>query len=342
VPGSAGLGLLDNLPKLEPPEDLAPSAVPPPATEIPPRAQVAPAPEPPVPAPPAPEANSNTPLTPTPAAVSVAPGIHHFSAVELRLAGGSLPNSQGLEWLAEKGYKTLLDLRESGEVQPSFLAEVQKNHLRYVSLPVTLKTVNTESLNRFNLELAMAEQRPLYFCDTDGNRAGALWFVRRIQVDHVDLQTARREAQDLGLADETFLRAAETCVESLKSQPSAPAAAPAQDPFKPQAPKAPEPAPSPVAPAPSSTPAPSTPQTGSAETFPREFAATTAGEKTPDLPPTTTGSAHWKSYTAMVVTGLGLPLAFLSRASAPIKTWVLASLPSTARSQRSLPDESGG
>src|SRR5262249_2556795 len=40
-----------------------------------------------------------------------APGIARFAAVDLKLAGGSLPSPAGLDWLEEKGYRTLVDLR---------------------------------------------------------------------------------------------------------------------------------------------------------------------------------------------------------------------------------------
>ena len=47
-----------------------------------------------------------------------------FLAVDLKLAGGGAPSTPGLQWLVEKGYRTLLDLREPSEVPASFIAEV--------------------------------------------------------------------------------------------------------------------------------------------------------------------------------------------------------------------------
>ena len=64
-----------------------------------------------------------------PSPVSPAPGLRRFSAVDAKLAGGSVPNRIGLEWLEEKGYKTLLDLREPSEVQASFIADVTNRGL---------------------------------------------------------------------------------------------------------------------------------------------------------------------------------------------------------------------
>ena len=71
--------------------------------------------------------------------------------------------------------------------------------LRYIALPVTVKSIDKAHASRFNFELALSDARPLYFFDSDGTRAGALWYVRRISLDRVDSQIARREAEELGL-----------------------------------------------------------------------------------------------------------------------------------------------
>ena len=132
-----------------------------------------------------------------------APGIARFAAVDLKLAGGSVPSTAGLDWLADKGYKTLVDLRESSQANLAFIAAATERGFRYVALPVSVKTIDRDHLARFNFELALADARPLYFFDGDGTRAGALWYLRRVPVDHVNPQIARREAADLGLHDTT-------------------------------------------------------------------------------------------------------------------------------------------
>ena len=48
-----------------------------------------------------------------------------------------VPSATGLDWLAEKGYKTVLDLREEAEFSASFIADASRRGLRYVALPLT-------------------------------------------------------------------------------------------------------------------------------------------------------------------------------------------------------------
>lgn len=95
-----------------------------------------------------------------------------------------------------------------------------KRGLSYHSLPITLKTIDAEHLAKFQTELADASGRPLYFCDTDGNRAGILWFIRRITVDKVDAQVAEGDAADLGLVDPQWRKAANEYVAKLKTASS--------------------------------------------------------------------------------------------------------------------------
>ncbi len=101
---------------------------------------------------------------------SVGPGLKRFVAVDLKLAGGSAPSTEGLKWLVEKGYRTVLDLRESSEVPSSFIAQVTGLGLRYVALPINLETIDRAHVDRFNFEVAAGEARPLFFFDADGAR----------------------------------------------------------------------------------------------------------------------------------------------------------------------------
>ncbi len=198
---------LDNIPPLDLPGEVSRSKATPP---VPPAAPAAAAPaaarpgdvKTESPAPPASDLDlTSVTLTVPPA--SVGPGLSRFLAVDLKLAGGSLPTPASLDWLVEKGYRTLLDLRESSEVSPAFIAEVTKRGLRYVALPIGPGSIDQEHVSRFAYEVAARDARPMYFFDSDGTRSGALWYIRRIATDRADRQVAMREAEELGLSDQT-------------------------------------------------------------------------------------------------------------------------------------------
>src|SRR5208283_4346820 len=124
---SNGESVLDHLPPLDLPSDVTEKTATPPVTPPAQRKPQSPA-SPPTPAPPTdhlsgrssrePDLALTATAMPAPEPASSAggaPGISRFVAVDLKLAAGSVPSAAGLDWLTEKGYKTLVDLRESSE-----------------------------------------------------------------------------------------------------------------------------------------------------------------------------------------------------------------------------------
>jgi protein tyrosine phosphatase (PTP) superfamily phosphohydrolase (DUF442 family) len=304
-----------------------------------------------------------------PSDVSVAPGVKRFAAVEPKLAGGGLPSRDGLDWLSEKGYKTLVDLRDPGDVQSSFLADVSRRGLRYISLPISLNTLDRDHVSRFEFEISLADARPLYFFDTDGNRAGMLWYVHRMTdgKDSYDAEEAMRQAGEVGLVAEGFRKAARTYLESLKKAAGptpAPAAAPGEPaqppavggsaslPPRPAGPNrsagegasAPRPGASPLLPDQSTIPAkPETialPDAGVLDLAQAPAPAPAAPRH--DLPVAAAGDPDaWRPYLAMVFAAFGVPLAYCGRSLIQYRGMVRASLPKPVRRLRSLPGASG-
>jgi protein tyrosine phosphatase (PTP) superfamily phosphohydrolase (DUF442 family) len=299
---------------------------------------------------------------------ALGPPSSRFVAVDLKLAGGSAPTAVGLKWLAEKGYRTVLDLRETSEVPPNFVHEVNKHHLRYIALPVSKKTIDPECVDRFNYEMAAADSRPLFFFDKDGSTAGTLWYIRRLVVDRVDQQIAGREARELGLTDQPDWQAAadylvaanlpsaraviDATVNGRRPQGAKDPAAATSQPGQPAAPGSagidPEsPLPKKPASPPANVPAttrseaatvsvvqtkPGPPPVRQSKSAARAVPAAAAG------PPVYSDPNAWGALCALVVTGLSLPLAFWTRTLVPVVVLkALASLPAPGLRPKSLP-----
>ncbi len=259
--------------------------------------------------------------------VSVAPGIRHFAGLEAKLAGGSLPTTTGLDWLVEKGYKTIVDLTEDTDRSPAFIGEVAKRGIRYIPLPITAKTIDADHVARFHFEISVADARPLYFCDISGTRAGVMWYIHKVTREQVGELFARREAEEIGPSDPKFWLAADAYIASVKP---APAPAPAITP------KAPTPAPAPA-------PALLNPSASKADskTPPAPSAGPPPARSADNDNPRDPGS--WKPLAAVVVTGLSIPLAYMGR-SIPggMISLARASLPGPRQSPKSLPGGSDG
>lgn len=298
---------LANLPKLETPAELSP--VPPEAETVPdPGTASAPA-------------DLSTPPMPA-AASSSAPGIRSFSVVEPRLAGGSLPAERGWEWLAEQGYRTVLDLRPLDQLRSEDLAAVNSSGLRYVALPTADEMVeNPAHLARFAAEIGQDSARPLYFFDRDGSRAAVLWYLHQVVNRKAPADTAARAADEIGPRDPALWTRAARVVEKLKPVEPAPAVAPAD--------------PGPV---PEPTPAESKP--ADAKPAAPASSPTALAPRPPLGPPDRVDPTAWKPYATLAAAGLGVPLAFLGR-GVIARAIPRASLPAPARSVRAIAASSG-
>lgn len=183
----------------------------------------------PTPAPASNASSSDATLKPAAFPIELAdagtPGIVRFGSVAPNLSGGSVPDVKGLDWLKEKGYRTLLDLRESSEVDAGFVEQVRQRGFRYVSLPVVSSRLDPKQVEQFQQEVARVDNRPLYFFDSNGSRPGMLWLVKRVGSEGIDSGSAAREAEELGLSDPTLRAAAIALAEKQRS--AGPAAAPA-------------------------------------------------------------------------------------------------------------------
>jgi protein tyrosine phosphatase (PTP) superfamily phosphohydrolase (DUF442 family) len=344
---------LDNIPPLDLPGDVPRSSATPP---VPPAAAPAteaggktagtkPDSKSETPAPEASDLELTSITLPAPEPANIGPGLARFVAVDLKLAGGSLPSAAALDWLVEKGYRTLLDLRETSEVSPAFIADVTKRGLRYIALPIGPGSIDREHVTRFGFEVAAGEARPLYFFDSDGTRSGALWYIRRIATDRVDQQVARREAEELGLSDLKYWSAVTKYVSTLPQErttstsdnthgnatSSAVAFAAPSDAAGPKAamtnPREPETKPA------GAQPSPAPAEQGAPSVLPTLEPTEPTDEDRPPVDAALPGNPMaWRTFTVMVVTCVGLPLAYWGRNLSPAnRARIRASLPGPAR-----------
>lgn len=292
-----------------------------PVIELPPLS--APATEDPTPpvAPPAEAVQAPGELAPTPAdaqPVSLTEGIARFKVVEPQLAAGSLPRPSGWAFLVEKGYRTVLDLRPRDEAKPGEDAAASHVGLRYVILPMTPQTLDPTGVARFEEEIAQSGNRPLFFFDTDGTRAAALWRLH-LMTQGTSEADARAAVAEIGPSNPAWDEALSRYRASRQPRSAAVGPAPA----------------APVVDAPAAVPPPAP-----IPAFPVLPARVARIEYEPGAP-TADDPTAWRPYAAMLLTGLSVPLAFFGRTALGSVNLRRASLPAPAHQPKSLPRSSG-
>jgi protein tyrosine phosphatase (PTP) superfamily phosphohydrolase (DUF442 family) len=320
VPAEANDPLV-NLPPLSPPVDPASRADSPPAAPV--AKEAASAADTQANTPPAPSAPAAEPAGTGATPSSGAAGFARFASVDSQLSGGSLPTEAGWTFLAEKGYRTVIDLREHTEVRPEDAAAADRAGLIRVALPITSATLDATHLKRFEDAIAQNGSRPLYFFDADGSRAAALWYVHLVVTEKRDPADAFRKAEEIGPKDAKTWEAAEHLVVNVRPTPpvpqtvTVPAPAPAAPAEKPHTPSA------------ALDAAPSVPTVKAvAQVEPRALA--------PILDANT-----WRPYLALLVAALGVPIAYFGCSAFNVRAIFRASLPAPARRLKSLPAASG-
>lgn len=296
-------------------------------------------------------APTNTPPVPDSETSSLAPGIASFKVVEPRLAGGSLPLERGWSWLAEQGYKTVVDLRPTESLRSSDLAAINASGLRYVALPTPDASIDAPAhLARFAAELGQESARPIYFFDEDGARAAVLWYLHQVANQQAIPQEAARNASEIGPRNVSLWARAQAVIDRLQ---------PAKVPASGSLTNAPEPPDSPVpdresadTPKSTITPAqspPSSPPSSGALAPAARLAQDSQGVQnlapsaTPPAPARPAADpAAWKPFAALAAAGMSVPIAFVGRSALGRITHVArASLMAPRTSPRAIPAASG-
>ena len=133
---------------------------------------------------------------------SSAPGINNFYQVDEHVYRGAQPTSEGFEYLAKIGVKTVLNLREEGERASEEAALVTSLGMHYVNVPMTGLTPPTqEEITKILTLLEDTTAGGVFVhCLRGADRTGAVIAAYRVDHDHWDNSRALKEAMSFGMS----------------------------------------------------------------------------------------------------------------------------------------------
>jgi protein tyrosine phosphatase (PTP) superfamily phosphohydrolase (DUF442 family) len=121
-----------------------------------------------------------------------------FAAALPGVASGLQPFADGQDWLARKGYKTVLHLRGPLDDTAAAKRQFEKKGINYVSIVVSPATLSRDSVDEFVRVVTDTKGHPLFVYDKDGSAAGAMWYLYHRLHLKADDDKARTEAARLG------------------------------------------------------------------------------------------------------------------------------------------------
>ena len=130
------------------------------------------------------------------------PGVTNFARVDTTIACAGATTPAAAAGLKKMGYASIINLRQASEPGAQIdeeAAAAQAAGIRFVHLPFNAAMPDLAVVDAFITAVTAQENQPAFVHCASGNRAAALWMVKRMQVDKWDEQRAGAEAAALGL-----------------------------------------------------------------------------------------------------------------------------------------------
>jgi uncharacterized protein (TIGR01244 family) len=135
------------------------------------------------------------------------PGIVNFAHVETTVACAGATTPAALVEVKRMGYASVVDLRQASEAGADIDAEAaaaKAAGLNFVHLPFNAASPDPMLVDNFLKAVTNPANQPAFIHCASANRAAALWFIKRVEVDKWDVDRASAEAAALGLTSPTL------------------------------------------------------------------------------------------------------------------------------------------
>jgi uncharacterized protein (TIGR01244 family) len=129
-------------------------------------------------------------------------GVTNFAKLESTIACAGATTPAGVAEVKKLGYKTVINLRQANEAGAEIEAEAaaaKQAGVKYFHLPVNGSAPDPAIVDQFLSAVGAPENQPVFIHCASGNRAAALWMIKRLVVDGWDTDRASTEATALGL-----------------------------------------------------------------------------------------------------------------------------------------------
>jgi uncharacterized protein (TIGR01244 family) len=129
-------------------------------------------------------------------------GANNFAKLETTVACGGATTPEAVPEIKKMGYKSIINLRlpsEPGANVEGEAAAAKTAGINFYSIPFSGQSPDPKVADKFLETITTSGNEPAYIHCAAGNRAGAMWMIKRLAVDHWDTDRAFAEATALGL-----------------------------------------------------------------------------------------------------------------------------------------------
>ncbi|MBV8732867.1 MAG: hypothetical protein JO336_23915 [Acidobacteriia bacterium] len=129
-------------------------------------------------------------------------GIVNFRRLQTTVACSGAIKPSAIPHIKEMGFVSIINLREPAEPGANLEEEeaaAKAAGLRYYSIPFNSNAPDVAAANKFLEAITQKGSEPAFIHCAGGGRAATMWFIKRMAVDHWDVDRAAKEATDLGM-----------------------------------------------------------------------------------------------------------------------------------------------
>ncbi len=129
-------------------------------------------------------------------------GVTNFARLETTVACGGATKPEAVPELKKMGFASIINLRvptEAGAMVEEEGAAAKAAGINYYNIPFNGQQPDPAVADKFIATITAKGNEPAYIHCAGGNRAGAMWMIKRLVVDHWDTDKAATEATALGM-----------------------------------------------------------------------------------------------------------------------------------------------
>ena len=133
---------------------------------------------------------------------SSVPGITNFAQVETTVACAGAVTPASVAGIKQMGFASIINLRldtEKGADIDAEAAAAKAAGINFVHLPFSGGSPDPAVADQFLKVIAEPANQPAFIHCATGNRAAAMWMIKRVLIDKWDNDRASEEATQLGL-----------------------------------------------------------------------------------------------------------------------------------------------
>ena len=131
-------------------------------------------------------------------------GITNLKRLESTVACAGATTPESMRAVKDMGFASVVNLRQASEPNANIDAEsaaAKAAGLRYVHLPLNPQSPDPSVADQFVAAARDPATQPMFIHCASGNRAAAMWLIKRAVVDGWSIDRASAEAEQLGLTN---------------------------------------------------------------------------------------------------------------------------------------------